>query len=63
MKRVLIVVFDSVGVGAMPDAADFLDVGANTLVHAAQSVGGLTMPILGSLGLGNVVEVPGIPPA
>jgi phosphopentomutase len=63
MKRVLIVVFDSVGVGAMPDAAEFLDAGANTLVHAAESVGGLSMPVLGSLGLGNIVGVPGVPPA
>jgi len=63
MKRVLIVVFDSVGVGAMPDAAQFLDEGANTLVHAAESVGGLSMPVLGSLGLGNIVSVPGVPPA
>jgi len=63
MKRVLIVVFDSVGVGAMPDAAEFLDAGANTLTHAAESVGGLSMPVLGSLGLGNIVGVPGVPPA
>ncbi len=63
MKRVLLVVFDSVGIGAMPDAADFLDEGANTLVHAAESVGGLAMPVLGSLGLGNLAAVPGVPPA
>jgi len=62
IRTVVWLILDSVGVGAMPDAADFLDEGANTLVHTAKAVGGLHLPTLGKLGLGNIVAVPGVPP-
>ncbi|MGZ3706737.1 MAG: phosphopentomutase, partial [Bdellovibrionota bacterium] len=39
--RVFFLVLDSVGIGAMPDAADFGDVGSHTLGHIAEAVGGL----------------------
>ena len=62
-KKVILLVFDSVGVGAMPDAADYDDAGSNTLANTAASVGGITLPNLQKLGLGNIVEVAGVPAA
>ena len=58
----MIVVLDGVGAGGAPDAVDFGDEGANTLSNTARRVGGLELPYLGSLGLGNVVEIKGTPP-
>ena len=43
-KRIFVIVADSAGVGEMPDAAKFNDVGANTWAHAAESIGGLSVP-------------------
>lgn len=54
---------DSVGIGGAPDAADFGDTGSATLPHIAQAVRGLHLPNLGRLGLGNIVEIEGVPPA
>ena len=62
IDRVVLIVLDSVGVGSLPDAAGFGDEGANTLVHVAERCGGLRLPHLGKLGLGNIVPVPGVPP-
>lgn len=61
-NRVLVIVLDSVGVGEMPDAAAYGDAGANTLGHTAAAAGGLTMPHMGRLGLGNLTDVAGVPP-
>ncbi len=61
MKRVAILVLDSVGVGALPDAHLYGDEGSNTLAHVAQAVGGLRMPHAGNLGLGNIISVDGVP--
>lgn len=61
--RVILIVLDSVGVGAMPDAADWGDAGSNTLGNMARARGGLPLPHLGRLGLGNLTEVLGTPPA
>lgn len=58
--RVVLVILDSVGIGEAPDAAAFGDVGAATLPHIAQAVGGLSLPFLQSLGLGCI---PGVVPA
>jgi phosphopentomutase len=54
-------VLDSVGVGALPDAANYGDVGSNTLANTAAAVGGLSMPNLGAMGLGNITDVLGVP--
>jgi len=59
--RILVVVLDSVGVGALPDASRFGDDGAHTLGHTAEAVGGLHLPHLGALGLGNITPVMGVP--
>jgi len=61
-RRAVIVVLDGVGVGDAPDAADFGDEGADTLGNTARAVGGLELPNLGRLGLGNVAEIEGVPP-
>jgi len=63
VKRAVIIVFDSLGVGALPDAAQFGDVGSNTLANTAQAVGGLNLPNLAKLGLGNIIPVKGVRPA
>jgi phosphopentomutase len=63
IKRVIILVFDSMGVGALPDAAAYSDEGADTLGHIAETVGGLDMPVLASMGLGNIISVKGVPAA
>ena len=54
MKRVTLIVMDSVGVGALPDAEKFGDVGANTFEHAAEAVAELKIPHLQSIGWGNI---------
>jgi phosphopentomutase len=54
---------DACGVGALPDAAEYGDpVDANTLAHVAEAVGGLHLPTLAGLGLGNVTSIEGVPP-
>jgi phosphopentomutase len=65
VDRVILIVLDSVGVGALPDAADYgpQDPFSNTLANTARAVGGLALPHLAQLGLGNIVEVQGVPPA
>ncbi len=62
MKRCVVIVLDSCGVGAAPDADDYGDAGTNTLAHVADAVGGLSLPNLEQLGLGHVTEVAGVAP-
>lgn len=59
-KRVFLIVMDSVGIGEAPDAEAFGDKGADTLGHIASHRGGLKMPNMAALGLGNIREVEGI---
>ena len=61
--RAFVVVLDAVGVGELPDAADYGDAGANTLAHLAREAGGLDLPVLGALGLGSIIDIEGVPPA
>lgn len=63
IQRVILIVLDGVGIGALPDAANYGDSDANTLLHIAQREGGLHLPNLQQLGLGNILTLPGIPPA
>ncbi len=63
MRRAVVIVLDGVGIGDAPDAAAFGDEGANTLVNTASAVGGVHVPNLGALGLGNVAGIEGVPPA
>lgn len=62
LKRAILVVLDGVGVGANPDAATYGDEGASSLQHCAQAIGGLELPNLGRLGLGNITPILGTPP-
>ena len=49
--RAIVLVLDSVGVGALPDAAAYGDEGSNTLGNTSRKVGGLAMPNFGAMGL------------
>jgi phosphopentomutase len=59
-NRTFLIVMDSVGIGEAPDAARFNDKGAHTLGHIADHMGGLNMPNMEKLGLGNIAEIKGI---
>ncbi len=61
IERVICLVADGLGVGAAPDANTYGDDGANTLGHVASAVGGLKLPTLQRLGLGNIGNFAGIP--
>jgi phosphopentomutase len=61
MARVFLIVLDSLGVGALPDAERFGDAGAHTLDHLAAAAGGLDVPRLQRLGLGCVEGVRALP--
>lgn len=63
IARVTVVVLDSAGVGHAPDAAEYGDEGSDTLGNLSRAVGGLSLPNLGALGLGNLTEIEGLPPA
>ncbi|AKL95322.1 phosphopentomutase DeoB [Clostridium aceticum] len=62
VNRVVLFVIDSVGIGALPDAEEFGDVGANTLGNIIKAEGGIHLPNLISLGLGNIDGIIGIDP-
>lgn len=62
-KRVVLIVLDGVGCGALPDAEHYGDNNANTLAHVAEQDGALVLPTLQRLGLGNIVAMQGVPPA
>lgn len=59
-KRVFLIVLDSVGIGASPDAEMYNDKGADTLGHIAAHRNGLSMKHMGALGLSNIREIKGI---
>ena len=62
MPRACVIVLDAVGAGALPDAAAYGDEGSDTLGNVARAVGGLDLPNLEALGLGNVEPLDGCPP-
>ncbi len=62
IRHVVLIILDSVGVGALPDADQYGDAGSNTLAHTAQAVSGLALPHLQRLGLGNLAAIAGVPP-
>jgi phosphopentomutase len=61
-QRVIWIVLDSVGIGALPDAVDYDDVGRNTLGHIAESRS-LKLPNLVRLGLANIAPLKNLSPA
>ena len=60
--RVVWIVLDGVGLEALPDAKEYGDEGAATLPHVASACGGLNLPNLQRLGLGNLADLDGVPP-
>jgi phosphopentomutase len=62
MARACVIVLDAVGAGALPDAEQYGDEGSDTLGNVARAVGGLDLPNLEALGLGNVEPLEGCPP-
>ena len=65
MKRVILVVLDGCGVGAMPDAALYggpSELESATLPHVAEAADGLHLPTLARLGLGNILPMLGVAP-
>ena len=60
ITRVIVLVIDGLGVGAMPDASEYGDAGSNTLSHLADAVEGLNLPTLEALGLGHITEIKGV---
>lgn len=63
MRRVILVVMDSVGIGELPDSAEYGDQGSNTLGNISRELGGLKIPNLLSLGIGNIMEIPFLSPS
>ena len=60
IDRVIIIVLDSAGVGELPDAGEYGDLGSNTFGHIASSTGGLNLPNMELLGLGNLTNIEGV---
>ncbi len=60
-KRVVLIVMDGVGIGSLPDAGEYGEINANTLGHVCQVLGGLKLPNFQKLGLGNIINLEGIP--
>ena len=62
MARACVIVLDAVGAGELPDADEYGDEGSDTLGNVSRAVGGLDLPNLEALGLGNVESLEGCPP-
>jgi phosphopentomutase len=60
VKRVILIVLDSVGIGELPDAEDYNDLGSNTLKNIAEELGGLTLPNLEAMGIGLIEDIKGL---
>jgi phosphopentomutase len=62
VARACVIVLDAVGAGELPDADQYGDEGSNTLANVAKAVGGLDLPNMEALGLGNIEPLEGCPP-
>lgn len=63
MKRAIVIVIDSMGIGAMPDCKEFNDTEkCNTLKNVCEFNNGINVPNLASMGLGNIQDFKGITP-
>ncbi|MGB2989254.1 MAG: phosphopentomutase, partial [Candidatus Zixiibacteriota bacterium] len=60
--RVILIILDACGIGELPDAHLYNDEGSNTIVNTAKAVGGLNLPNLEKLGLGNIDTILGVSP-
>jgi len=59
--RIILIILDGVGIGALPDAAQYGDADADSLVHTAAQYDGFHLPNLERMGLGNISRIPGVP--
>lgn len=59
-KKAVLIVIDSVGCGALPDADMFGDKGTNTLANTAKAMKGLNLPNMAKMGLGNITDILGV---
>ncbi|MFH1755735.1 MAG: phosphopentomutase [Candidatus Latescibacterota bacterium] len=62
ISRIICIVLDGVGVGELPDADRYGDVGSDSLGNTSRLVGALRLPTLAKLGIGNIIDVAGAPP-
>lgn len=62
MNNFIVIILDGLGIGELPDASKYNDEGSNTLSNMAEFVGGLNLPNLEKLGLGNIEPIKGILP-
>ncbi len=61
-RRFVILIADSAGCGALPDAREYGDEGSDTIGNTSRAVGGLTLPVMGRMGLGYCTAIAGVPP-
>jgi phosphopentomutase len=61
LERAIVIVLDGVGVGQAPDASSYGDTSANCLSNTSKAVGGLELPAMGRMGIGNVTGILGTP--
>ncbi|MHB8807396.1 MAG: phosphopentomutase [Anaerolineaceae bacterium] len=61
IKRIAVIVLDGVGAGELPDAGDYGDLGSNSLSNTARVLGGLNLPNMGEMGLGNITPMQEVP--
>ena len=59
-KKAVLIVVDSCGVGALPDAKDFGDEGVNTISNLSKAAGGVNLPNMEKMGLGNITDIEGV---
>lgn len=59
-RRVVLIVLDSVGIGELPDAKDYFDEGSDTVGNISKAIGGLRLPGMEKIGLGNINGIKGI---
>ncbi len=59
-RRVILIILDGVGIGEMQDSCQYGDEGSNSLRNTALALGGLHLPHLEKLGLGNIEDIPGL---
>ena len=62
LKRVAVIVLDGVGAGELPDADKYGDAGSNSLSNTARVLGGINLPHMGEIGLGNITPIKGVAP-
>lgn len=59
-KKVSLIVLDSLGIGELPDAKEYNDLGSNTFVHIANEMNGINLPNMAKLGLSNILLIKGV---